>query len=160
MAQGETVGECRVWLGAQARLPVRVVAFRVSEARVNRARRRVRAWGRKKGRQPTRARVALAQWLVLITNVPEAVLSAQAVGGLARVWMCCVRVVGCCSRNVWRVLFELYAKLMGVVLCHWLVLVWRGGVWDRSLHKAARAFQRLSVVLALWLGFRGVVGVV
>jgi hypothetical protein len=28
LAQVETVGECRVWLGAQARVPVRVVAFR------------------------------------------------------------------------------------------------------------------------------------
>jgi hypothetical protein len=103
------------------------------------------------------ARLSLTQWLVLMTNVPEALLSAQEVGVLARVrwqveilfrvWKSCFRVDECCSRNVWRVLCELYAKLMVVVLWHWLLLVWRGGVWDRSLHKAARAFQRLSVVL-------------
>jgi hypothetical protein len=157
LSQVETVGECRVWLGSQARVPVRVVAFRLSEASVNRARRRLREYARKKGVQPTRERVALTQWLVLITNVPEALLSAQEVGVLARVrwqveilfrvWKSCFRVDECCSRNVWRVLCELYAKLMGVVLWHWLLLVWRGGVWDRSLHKVARAFQRLSVVL-------------
>jgi hypothetical protein len=157
LSQVETVGECRVWLGSQARVPVRVVAFRLSEASVNRARRRLREYARKKGVQPTRERVALTQWLVLITNVPEALLSAQEVGVLARVrwqveilfrvWKSCFRVDECCSRNVWRVLCELYAKLMVVVLWHWLLLVWRGGVWDRSLHKAARAFQRLSVVL-------------
>jgi hypothetical protein len=159
LAQVETVGECRVWLGSQARVPVRVVAFRLSEASVNRARRRLREYARKKGVQPTRERVALTQWLVLITNVPEALLSAQEVGVLARVrwqveilfrvWKSCFRIDECRSRNVWRVLCELYAKLMGVVLWHWLLLVWRGGVWDRSLHKAARAFQRLSVVLAV-----------
>jgi hypothetical protein len=157
LSQVETVGECRVWLGLQARVPVRVVAFRLSEASVNRARRRLREYARKKGVQPTRERVALTQWLVLMTNVPEALLSAQEVGVLARVrwqveilfrvWKSCFRVDECCSRNVWRVLCELYAKLMVVVLWHWLLLVWRGGVWDRSLHKAARAFQRLSVVL-------------
>jgi len=157
LAQVETVGECRVLLGAQARLPVRVIAFRLSEASVNRARRRLREYARKKGKQPTQARLSLTPWLVVVTNVPEAVLSAQEVGVLARVrwqveilfrvWKSCFRVDECCSRNVWRVLCELYAKLMGVVLWHWLLLVWRGGVWDRSLHKAARAFQRLSVVL-------------
>jgi hypothetical protein len=159
LAQVETVGECRVWLGAQARVPVRVVAFRLSEASVNRARRRLREFARKKGRQPTQERVALTQWLVVVTNVPEALLSAQEVGVLARVrwqveilfrvWKSCFRIDECRSRNVWRVLCEWYAKLMGVVLWHWLLWVWRGGVWDRSLHKAARAFQRLSVVLAV-----------
>jgi hypothetical protein len=43
-------------LGAQARLPVRVIAFRLSEASVNRARRRLREYARKKGKQPTQAR--------------------------------------------------------------------------------------------------------
>jgi len=66
-----------------------------------------------------------------------------------RVWTSCFRVDECRSRHVWRVLCALYAKLMGVVFWHWLVLVWRGGVWERSLYKAARAFQRLSVVLAV-----------
>ena len=38
---------------------------------------------------------------------------------------------------------------MGVVLWHWLLLVYRGGVWDRSLYKASCAFRRLSVVLCV-----------
>jgi hypothetical protein len=106
LAQVETVGECRVWLGAQARVPVRVVAFRLSEASVNRARRRLREYARKKGRQPTQERVALTQWLVLVTNVPEAVLSARAAWVLARVrwqvwfrvWKRCFRVDECRRR--------------------------------------------------------------
>jgi len=158
LAQVETVSECRVLLGAQARLPVRVIAFRLSEASVSRARRRLREYARKQGKQPTQARLALTPWLV-VTNVPEELLSAQEVGVLARVrwqveivfrvWTSCFRVDECRSRHVWRVLCALYAKLMGVVLWHWLVLVWRGGVWERGLYKAARAFQRLSVVLAV-----------
>jgi hypothetical protein len=157
LAQVETVSECRVLLGAQARLPVRVIAFRLSEASVSRARRRLREYARKQGKQPTQARLALTPWLVVVTNVPEELLSAQEVGVLARVrwqveivfrvWKSCFRVDECRSRHVWRVLCALYAKLMGVVVWHWLVLVWRGGVWERSLYKAARAFQRLSVVL-------------
>ena len=99
----------------------------------------------------------MADWVVLITHVPEELLSARAVWVLARVrwqveivfrvWTSSFHIDACRSRKVRRALCALYAKLMGVVLWHWLLLVWRGGVWDRSLHKAARAFQRLSVVL-------------
>jgi hypothetical protein len=159
LSQVQTEGERWVLLGERARLPVRMVAFRLSEARDHRARQRLRDYECKKGRQPTRERLALASWMVVLTHVPEELLSARAVWVLARVrwqveilfrvWKSCFRIDECRSRNVWRVLCELYAKLMGVVLWHWLLLVWRGGVWDRSLHKAARAFQRLSVVLAV-----------
>jgi len=89
--------------------------------------------------------LALADWVVLITHVPEELLSARAVWVLARVrwqveivfrvWTSCFRIDKCRSRKVWRVLCELYAKLMGVVLWHWLLLVYRGGVWDRSLSR-------------------------
>ena len=137
---------------------------------MNRARRRLREYARKKGRQPTQERVALTQWLVVVTNVPEALLSAQEVGVLARVrwqveilfrvWKSCFRIDECRSRNVWRVLCELYAKLMGVVLWHWLVLVYRGGVWDRSLYKASCAFRRLSTVLCVCLRCGGSLEVV
>jgi len=108
-----------------------------------------------------------------MTNVLEELLSARAAWVLARVrwqveilfrvWKSRFRVDECRNRHVWRALCELYAKLRGVVVWHWLLWVCGGGVWDWSLYKASCAFRRLSVVLcvlALWLGFRGVVGVV
>ena len=112
----------------------------------------------------------MADWVVLITHVPEELLSARAVWVLARVrwqveivfrvWKSCFRVDECRSRHVWRVLCALYAKLMGVVVWHWLVLVWRGGVWERSLYKAARAFQWIAIVLGgLMLVLQGACGV-
>ena len=107
LAQVETVSECRVLLGAQARLPVRLVAFRLSEASVNRARQRLREYARKKGKQPTQARLSWTPWLVVVTNVPETQLSAQEVGVLARVrwqveilfrvWKSCFRIDECRS---------------------------------------------------------------
>ena len=165
-----SVGERWVLLGKQARLPVRVVAFRLSEASVNRARRRLREYARKKGKQPTQARLSLTPWLVVVTNVPEELLSAQEVGVLARVrwqveivfrvWTSSFHIDACRSRKVRRALCALYAKLMGVVVWHWLVLVWRGGVWERSLYKAARAFQWIAIVLGgLMLVLQGACGV-
>ena len=45
--------------------------------------------------------------------------------------------------------YEGYAKLTGVVVWHWLVLVCRVGVWDWSLPMAACAFQKLFVGLGV-----------
>ena len=78
---------------------------------------------------------------------------AGVVSGVEEVFSC--RQVS--PSDVWRVLCELYAKLMGVVMGHWLLFVCRGDVWDRSLYKTARAFQRLSVVVAVcWCCLRRV----
>jgi len=78
---------------------------------------RLREYARKKGKQPTQARLALTPWLVVVTNVPKARLSAQEVGVLARVrwqveilfrvWKSCFRIDECRSRHVWRVLCAL-----------------------------------------------------
>jgi hypothetical protein len=170
LSQVGTEGERWVLLGKQARVPVRLIAFRLSEASAARARRRLYAYAGKKDGKPSQRALALADWVVLITNVPEELLSAREVWVLARVrwqveilfrvWKSCFRIDECRSRKVWRVLCELYAKLMGVVLWHWLLLVYRGGVWDRSLYKASCAFRRLSTVLCVCLRCGGSLEVV
>jgi hypothetical protein len=109
--------------------------------------------------------------VVLVTNVPQERLRAEEVWVLARVrwqveilfrvWKRHARIDAWRSGNVWRILCELYAQLMGVVVLHWLLLVARGGVWDRSVFKAARVLQKLSVLLAVdWRFGRGLAGVV
>jgi hypothetical protein len=104
LSQVGTEGERWVLLGKQARLPVPL------EARAHRARQRLRDYECKKGRQPTRERLALASWMVVLTHVPEELLSARAVWVLARVrwqveilfrvWQSRFRVEACRRRNV------------------------------------------------------------
>jgi hypothetical protein len=137
LSQVETVGECRVLLGQAERVPVRLIAYRVSEERARRQRQRLYGYARRKGGTPTRKALALANWVVLVTNVPEERLRAEEVWVLARVrwqveilfrvWKRHARIDAWRSGNVWRILCELYAKLMGVVVLHWLLLVARGG---------------------------------
>ena len=163
VSQVETVGECGVLWGQQARLPGRLVVFRVSEASAARARQRLYAYARKKGGTPLSRALVLADWVVLITHGLEALLSAREMWVLARVrwqveilfrvWQSGFRVDACRRRNLWRVLCALYAKWMGLVVWHWLLLVCRGGVGDRSLYQASCAFRRLSVVLCVCLRF-------
>ena len=84
----------------------RLDTSRRSEASAHRARQRRYGDARQKGGKPSRRALALAAWVVLITNVPEAVLSARAAWVLARVrwqvwfrvWKRCFRVDECRRR--------------------------------------------------------------
>ena len=52
------------------------------------------------------------------------------------------------SHKPWRILCELYAKLIGVLIQHWLLLVSRWDEPHRSLVKAAKAVRSHAIMLA------------
>ena len=56
------------------------------------------------------------------------------------------------SQKPWRILCEVYAKLIGVLLQHWILLAsgWRFG--KKSVFKAARAVRKHIVSLASAFG--------
>lgn len=52
-----------------------------------------------------------------------------------------------------RVLCHLYARLLALVLFHWLIAPWRFGEWgELSLTKAFQVFQRPTLLLAQAMG--------
>jgi hypothetical protein len=57
------------------------------------------------------------------------------------------------TANPWRVLCELYAKLIGLLLHHWLMLLFAWHDEQRSLVKLARGASATPLVLSwkLWL---------
>ncbi len=65
------------------------------------------------------------------------------------------------SANPWRLLCEVYAKLVAMVILHWTLLT---AVWmypDRSLVKAAATVRRYAVMLAVAMtGLRSVTAVI
>ncbi len=145
-------------LGQAERLGCRLLAVRLPPAAANARRRKLRAAARAKGQTPSRARLALADWVVLVTNVPPALLSLEEALVLARarwqiellfkLWKSHGRIDESRSAKPWRVLCEVYAKLLAMVVQHWLFLV---GCWaypDRSLRKAAQTIQKYALALA------------
>ncbi|MFN8515714.1 MAG: IS4 family transposase [Chloroflexia bacterium] len=147
-----------VLLGAQQRLPVRLLAARVPQEVADERRRRLRAAARDKGRAVSATRLRLCEWTVFLTNVPLAQLTLREALVLARarwqiellfkLWKSHLRVDEWRSANPWRILTEVYAKLLAALVQHWLVLV---GCWhqpDRSLVKAAQAIQAHAPHLA------------
>ena len=154
--------ETDVLLGAAARLPARLLAARAPQAVADARRRKLRAAAKQEGKTPPQATLALAGWTVYVTNVPAARLSlAEAfVLGRARwqiellfkLWKSDGRLDESRSADPWRVLCELYAKLVALLIQHWILLV---GCWDRpdrSLVRAAQTVREHAVCLLRTLG--------
>jgi hypothetical protein len=124
-----------VFIGAEERLPVRLVAWRLPQAEVDKRRRQAHQNARKKQRAVTQRHLQLLAWGLLITNIPSDWLPTPTLIALYRVrWqielffkLCksqfCLAVVG--PWRLPRLLCQLYARLLGVVLFQWLIAPWR-----------------------------------
>jgi hypothetical protein len=141
-----------VALGVGQRLPCRLVAVRVPEAVAAQRRRQARAKGRKKGYTPSAEKLALCAWNFYVTNVPPEVLGVEEVLALARArwqieclfkqWKSDGGLARVRSGKPWRVLGEVFGKLIALVVQHAVLVqcVWQRA--HRSLRKAAKAVRR------------------
>jgi Transposase DDE domain len=147
-----------VEVGAQARLPCRLLAVRVPEAVAEERRRRVRRSAQRHGRRLRAERLELCGWNVLITNAPPERIGLDEAWSLRRlrwqiellfkVWKSEGRLDETRGRRVWRVVCEAYAKLLGQVVQHWVSLVGGGSPLASSPRRAARVVRSAAVRLA------------
>jgi hypothetical protein len=151
-----------VVLGCTQRLPVRLLAVRVPAAVANQRRRALKAAARTHGHTATAESLAWADWTVLVTNapadllsLPEALVLVRArwqVELLFKLWKQHGKIDESRSTKPWRVLCEVWAKLLAVLVQHWLTLT---GCWqcpDRSLVKAAQVVRLHAMHLLAALG--------
>lgn len=148
----ETWCDEAVQLVAKTGLPCRLVAQRCPAEVANRRRQKLRAYTRaKKGREPSAAQLLLCDWLVFATNVPAARLSVPEVWVVYRCrWQIellfkrAKQLAGwgfSWGRSGGRILVELYAKLLGLVVLHWGTLLSGGPLSGRSAWKRMRLVQ-------------------
>ena len=91
---------------------------------------------KKKGRQPSKRRLAVADWTILVTNVPSNLLTADEALTVMRIrwqielifklWKSVNSLDKSRSEKKWRILTEVYGKLLVVLLQHWLIVM---GAW-------------------------------
>lgn len=155
-ASDELVLEARI--GATVRLPVRIVARRVPKDVVAERVRRLKDKARKKCQPLTTRSLDMAGWSVYATNVPADRLSSGEGHALMRLrwqiellfklWKDEGHLDQSRSHKPWRILCEIYAKLIGLIIQHWILLVccWRTA--DRSLTKAGRTLRTYANTLA------------
>ncbi len=155
--------EIPVLLGAKPRLPVRLLIYPVPPEVAAQRRRRLREYARKKQVPLKKETLYLAEWVLVVTNVPQERLGlTEAVPLLRmrwqiellfRLWKSRLHVDQWRSQKRWRILSEIYGKLIAIVVTHWLLLLgW--AIPDLSLDKAVQAVQKMVVPLALAL-YRG-----
>jgi DDE family transposase len=157
-AQGADAVDLPVTLGGAHRLPARLLAVRVPPAVAAERRRRLHAEARRRGQTVSRARLAGADWTILVTNAPAALLTLEEGLVLARarwqiellfkLWKAHGGLDDWRTANPDRILCEVYAKLLALVVQHWLLLVWCWASPDRSLTKAARTVRQHALALA------------
>jgi Transposase DDE domain len=145
-AQQDDQAELAVSLGVTHRVPARLLAIRVSPLVAEQRRRAIRAIARRKGQTPNRANLARADWTLLVTSVPLADLSLVEAEVLIRarwqiellfkLWKSDGQIDAWRTHKPSRILCELYAKLIAMIIQHWLLLT---GGWSRPDHSMVRS---------------------
>jgi hypothetical protein len=162
--QVNQVREVGALLGQAGRLPVRVIMLRVPTAVADQRRARIRESAQGQGRIPDAEVLWLADWTIVLTNVPRRRLSTEQVLVILRLRWQIERVFRLWkehgfidqwrSKKPWRILSEVYAKLAAMVIQQWLIQL---GCWQdphRSLFKAAQVVRREAnrLMVALYQG--------
>lgn len=148
-----------VFLGEKKRIPCRLMAVRVTEEVANERRRRIRADATRRGKTPSKRQLKLAEWTILVTSVPYKLLTLDEAFVLMRVrwqiellfklWKSHGKIDDWRTEKTCRILCEFYAKLLAMLIQHWILLK---GCWrfpNRSLTKAAATVRKHALHLAV-----------
>lgn len=141
-----------VLLGKVQRLPCRLIAWRLPQEQANRRRQKLRQeMMNKKGHEPSAERLAWCDWTILVTNVPEDLLTPKEAAVLYRArwqvellfkrWKSQGLVAELSGSTVVRQMVRVWSRLVAAVVQHWLTV---GSVWGdptRSLHKVYEAVR-------------------
>lgn len=157
-------------LGAQQRLPVRIVVVRLPQAQVDARRRRIWANAQRRGTTPAAATLALAEWNIFCTNVPAACWSAEQVLAaypirwqvelLFKLFKSQAGLDHIGNRRPARVLCFFYARLIALVLTQQLTAPLRFPdncelSPPKAFHQLQHAVARLCQIVARrWRGLR------
>jgi hypothetical protein len=146
-----------VRIGGKQQLACRLLASRVPQEVADQRRQRIQEAYRKHGRQPSEKLLRLAEWTLALTNVPLALLSLKEallllkirwqIELLFKLWKTYLAMDKWNSQNPWRILTEIYAKLLTALLFHWTTLFEFWTYPDRSLFKAVKVFQKYLMLI-------------
>ena len=150
--------EYEIVLGAAKQVKCRLFARRATDEQVKRRHSAQDEYAHKHGTTVTQHQRDWAQWTLVISNVPPSLLSLAQALVLLRVrwqielvwklWKMQGQLDEWQTQNVARILCEVYAKLLGVLLQHWLILL---SCWDdphRSTIGVSEIVRDQAVVLA------------
>ena len=157
-AQGRQLVDVAILLGVEARLPCRLLAERVPASVLRERRAALREEARRRQTEVSAEAWELARWTLLVTNCPAQRLSGEealALGEarwqvelLIKRWKSLGQIDEWQTANPQRILTEVCAKLLVLVLQHWLLVL---GCWRepaKSLWRGLAELQRWGQTLA------------
>ena len=147
-----------VLLGEKERIACRLLAMRVPEEVASQRRRRVREKAREHGREPSQEYLELQGWTIFVTNCGEALLTWKEVVVLYRarwqiellfkLWKSHNHIAAVeATASPQRQMAVLYAKLIGVIVQHWILLSVAWSDIQRSFRKGAAILRDWIVLL-------------
>jgi hypothetical protein len=147
-----------VLLGEKDRLACRLIAVRVPPEMAARRRQKIREKARDHGREPSQEYLELQEWTIFVTNCDVALLTWKEVVVVYRarwqiellfkLWKSHNRVAALeVVASPQRQMAVLYAKLIGVIVQHWMLLSAAWNDVQRSLRKAAAILRDWIVLL-------------
>ncbi len=140
----------------------RLICLRVSEEAANKRRRRVRKRAKQRKRAPNPLRLALCDWMLMITNIPKSWLTAEMAHPLyslrwqIELFFKQIKTVLCIhhsnTANVHRLQCEIYGKLIMAVFIHRIHSVFNGCMWNShhrevSMDKLYKRIQERAFVI-------------
>lgn len=160
-AHAATVLDVEVRLGRREQVAARLIAVPAPQEVVDQRRRRLRTEAQDKGETISAVRLALATWTVFVTTIPPAQLSVDEalllgrarwqIELLIKLWKSHGQIDLVRDVQPWRVLCELYGRLLSQIVQHWLMLMSWWEQPDRSLPKAAQTIRTHWLVVATGL---------
>lgn len=140
--------EMVVLLGVDHQLPTRLIAIPLPQEVADRRRQQAKENAQRKGRTPSAEYLAALDWLIFVTNVPDGMLTLEQVALLYRVrwqielifklWKSYGRLNHIPGLRQERVMVELYAKMIGLILTQFLLAPWR-------MPKGSQANREISL---------------
>ncbi len=144
------------------KLCLRLLAVRVPEDIAEQRREQVRREAKERGRPVSQKKLELCEWNILVTNAPQELISASEGWQIRRVrWQ--IELVfkvfksegGIDKTQAWsreRVLCELYAKLLAMLVMRWVLLASGYQTLRHSGRPAARRVKKRACALLRALG--------
>lgn len=128
--QEESVDEYDIELGVNQHIRCRMVYVKLPQEVVDQRRQRAKEKARKHGKTPSKEQLALLAWNIFLTNTPERMLSLRQIlvcyslrwqiELIFKLWKSEASLKHIAGFRKERILVELYAKMIGIILSHFL----------------------------------------
>jgi len=140
------------------RFACRLLAYRVPPEVAAQRRAHLQLAFARRNRPPSPMAFALCEWTILATDLPATALTLPEaliflrcrwqIELLFKLWKSYLHLAHSRSAHPWRILCEVYAKLIAVLVQHWLLLLGASETLDRSWFKALPTIQKHAFHLA------------